>query len=667
MQKYSDIALDTLSGENNHVSISPSGRYIFIFQEPVEGVQQAYIFTAKGLQIQHWKEHHRPGHGDMTLDANGDDVYVGVSKSAPDKYRIIKRRLKDGQVTTLAPYGDGNHVSARNTQLPGWVFVSYSGQYSDYLKGDSDGPVSNGRAPFYREVVAIRIDGSGEIRRIAQTRNADHNYWSETHASPSPDGSQVIWSSNWGRAGRSCRRLCFAHCVAGRIKSRKQETRCPAINRRLPMIRFSKQTEQPDRNKRNTTGQQLVYWLGCLLVTVAILWPSGQQAKAEYLLGPGDKLDISVLGIKELQQQILVQPDGTISFPLLGTLAVSGQSLPDVRSMIKAILASKIYRQKTSGGSEQAIVIGVDEITVVVAEYRPIYVKGGVARAGEYTFRPSMTVREAIALSGGYDILPVKSNNPYLDTADFRGEYESLWLAFAKQQARVWRLKTELEDQNADQEATPKNVPIDAPISREMIDEISELATTQLESRRANIHRQETFLKQSIEQMEMRIATVMEREEQEKQGAKAEADALERIIALYDNRTLVHAKVIDARRNVLLSVSRKLETSAELMQLRQQKIDLVEQLNKLADEQRIALLKELEEATLELGELRTKLQTVGDKLRYTATSKAQVVEGSTREPLITVHRRKDGQWQQQAVSESFELAPGDVVEVSVSE
>ncbi|RUV53572.1 hypothetical protein EOB77_01380, partial [Mesorhizobium sp. M7A.F.Ca.MR.228.00.0.0] len=43
--------------------------------------------------------------------------------------------------------------------------------------------------------------GSREVRRIVQTRNAPFDYWSETHASPSPDGSQVIWSSNWGVPG----------------------------------------------------------------------------------------------------------------------------------------------------------------------------------------------------------------------------------------------------------------------------------------------------------------------------------------------------------------------------------------------------------------------------------------------------------------------------------
>jgi hypothetical protein len=159
-----------------------------------DGTEVTYIFALDGAQVQHWTEHHRPGHGDMAIDEDGSDVYVGISKADPDKWHVIKRRLADGKVTDLAPAGYGTHVSTRNVNRPGWAFVSYEGSYSKLLG-------SPGYAPFYQEVVALRIDGSGEVRRIALTRNAKSDYYSETHASPSPDASQVIWSSNWGEPG----------------------------------------------------------------------------------------------------------------------------------------------------------------------------------------------------------------------------------------------------------------------------------------------------------------------------------------------------------------------------------------------------------------------------------------------------------------------------------
>jgi len=193
-KKYPDIEIAKLPGRNDYCGISPGGGYIACLSTKDDGTDVAYILTVDGTLVQSWMEHHRPGHGDMAVDADGSDVYVGISKADPDKWHIIKRRLADGVVTKLAPAGYGAHVSTRNINRPGWVFVSYEGTYGK-VRGAA------GYAPFYQEVVALRIDGSGEIRRIAQTRNVVESYIGETHASPSPDGSQVIWSSNWGIAG----------------------------------------------------------------------------------------------------------------------------------------------------------------------------------------------------------------------------------------------------------------------------------------------------------------------------------------------------------------------------------------------------------------------------------------------------------------------------------
>ena len=192
--KYPDIDVSKLDGANSYCTITPSGRLVFCFQEMKDETNHSYIFTIEGVQLQHWVENHRPGHGDMMTDTDGDDIYVGISKSDPDKYHIIKRRLRDGLVTDLAPFGEGQHASIRNIDLPGWVFVTYTGSY-DEVAAHRDW------TPLYSEIVALRTDGSGEIRRIVQTRSAKGDYWSEAHGSPSPDGSQVVWSSNWGEAG----------------------------------------------------------------------------------------------------------------------------------------------------------------------------------------------------------------------------------------------------------------------------------------------------------------------------------------------------------------------------------------------------------------------------------------------------------------------------------
>lgn len=193
-KKYSDIPLECLEGANGYCTISPSGSYIFCSQKLPDDINHEYVFTLDGVEVQHWTENDRPSHGDLTIDSDGSDVYVGISKADPDKYHIIKRRLKDGMVMDLAPYGEGQHASLRSTRLPGWVFVTFSGSFEEVMAHPD-------WSPFYQEIVALRIDGRGEIRRLVQTRDARSDYWSEAHASPSPDGSQVIWSSNWGKPG----------------------------------------------------------------------------------------------------------------------------------------------------------------------------------------------------------------------------------------------------------------------------------------------------------------------------------------------------------------------------------------------------------------------------------------------------------------------------------
>lgn len=194
-QKFVDITLGQLPGVNDNCSISPLGNNIICIQEVAGGTtEQAFIFSVDGTPGQRWTQHHRPGHGDMTVDEDGSEIYVGISKSDPDKFQVIKRRLSDGKVTSLMKYGEAMHASLRALDKPGWVFLSYGG-YPDEVSSRPE------MAPYAREVIALRLDGSGEVRRIAQTRNIDFDYRSETHASPSPDGSQVIWSSNWGVPG----------------------------------------------------------------------------------------------------------------------------------------------------------------------------------------------------------------------------------------------------------------------------------------------------------------------------------------------------------------------------------------------------------------------------------------------------------------------------------
>ena len=98
--------------------------------------------------------------------------------------------------------------------------------------------------------------------------------------------------------------------------------------------------------------------------------------------------------------------------------------VPQIRAKIGAALASKVFRQRTSDGREAVIVIDANEVTTIVAEYRPIYINGDVSKPGEYPYRPATTARQLVAVAGGYDIMRIRMNNPYLE--------------FSRPESRVW-------------------------------------------------------------------------------------------------------------------------------------------------------------------------------------------------------------------------------------
>jgi polysaccharide export outer membrane protein len=396
------------------------------------------------------------------------------------------------------------------------------------------------------------------------------------------------------------------------------------------------------------------------LLTVGFICSIVSPATAEYRIDVGDVIEIMVARVPELQRRVPVKSNGTISFPLLGTLPVAGLLPSEVEANIQAGLATKIFRQRTPDGRENAVAIEPDEVTATVVQHRPIYVNGDVSKPGEQAFRPFMTARQAIALSGGYDILRLRMENPILLSADLRGEYESLWTDFAKERARVSRLNTELgENDTLDQKLLAE-----VPISPSRKAEILSVEADYLRTDQADYEREKAFLQRSIQQGNEQIKVLSEQNAKEEQGVQADVEELQRLNELFGKGAVTSPRVTDARRSLLLSSTRKLQTAAQLMQVKKQQDDIARQLERIDDQRRIKLLQELQDARMKLGQLRAKLQSVGEKLLYTA-ARSQIIRGDELKPDLAVVRMGKSGPERLAVDQDSELQPGDVVEVTL--
>lgn len=107
-----------------------------------------------------------------------------------------------------------------------------------------------------------------------------------------------------------------------------------------------------------------------------------------YLVQPGDVLDIMVWKEEQLQMEVLVRPDGFLSFPLAGELMVKGKSFPQIQQMLTERLKTYIPDVLLTVSAKQLL-------------GKKIFVMGKVNKPGEYSIDRTIDVIQALAMAGG--------------------------------------------------------------------------------------------------------------------------------------------------------------------------------------------------------------------------------------------------------------------------
>jgi polysaccharide export outer membrane protein len=399
----------------------------------------------------------------------------------------------------------------------------------------------------------------------------------------------------------------------------------------------------------------------CAAAVIAVVL-NCQSALGGYRVGPGDAIEISVLGVPDLQRRVPVEADGTISFPVVGSLAVQGLTPAELRAHVKAALGGRIVTMQ-SGNSPVAI--SMDNVLVTVSAFRPIFVKGDVVKPGEYPYRASMTIRETVALSGGFLRAPTGEHNA-LRAMDLRAELESLWLDFAAQQARLWRIESELGVKVEDRGAVSKRVPPNAPIDRAALSRIVEVAANHLETRQSNYEREEGALQQIIAHLNDEISVTGAQVLEDEKSYKAEVEELARLTALVEKGVVSQPRLADGRRDLLSASTRVLMGTTRLHDAKRQKTERQLQLYKLAAERKATLHQELEAATARLNDIQARLRGTSEKLQFLGGSTYADGDGSRPRAAFVVHRRTPESLVRLVADEDFELLPGDVVDVAAT-
>jgi polysaccharide export outer membrane protein len=110
---------------------------------------------------------------------------------------------------------------------------------------------------------------------------------------------------------------------------------------------------------------------------------------AEYMIGPGDVLSVTVWGEDDISGKFMVSNTGTIYHFLLGEVKVAGKTVDEVRKMVSEAL-SKDYLKNP-------------RVKVAVEEYHSykVFILGEVARPGSFELKEKSRLLDVILLAGG--------------------------------------------------------------------------------------------------------------------------------------------------------------------------------------------------------------------------------------------------------------------------
>ncbi|MEL6914717.1 MAG: polysaccharide biosynthesis/export family protein [Pseudomonadota bacterium] len=143
------------------------------------------------------------------------------------------------------------------------------------------------------------------------------------------------------------------------------------------------------------------WFTGVLAGLVLLAVATAALAQSDYRIRSGDTLQIEVIDDPSLNRSVLVLPDGSFSFPFIGSLQARGSSIGQVRAQLAAGLAPNFANQPT-------VVVSVVSLAERAAAAGPaavptidVYIMGEVGQAGRLDVEPGITILQVLAAAGG--------------------------------------------------------------------------------------------------------------------------------------------------------------------------------------------------------------------------------------------------------------------------
>lgn len=114
---------------------------------------------------------------------------------------------------------------------------------------------------------------------------------------------------------------------------------------------------------------------------------SKPSSRSKFNMSHVERIRIRVWGNSDLTGEYAIDPDNSLSVPRVGRIEVGEMSPADLEQLLAQKLSAMMRNETT--------------VAIEVAKFRPYFIMGQVAQAGEIEWRPGLKVIQAISLARG--------------------------------------------------------------------------------------------------------------------------------------------------------------------------------------------------------------------------------------------------------------------------
>ncbi|KQV70302.1 hypothetical protein [Rhizobium sp. Root1220] len=389
------------------------------------------------------------------------------------------------------------------------------------------------------------------------------------------------------------------------------------------------------------------------LLAFAALMPRSAESSP---LPPETKIKLTVVqwiptkGVYEqwgsLGGEYTVSEEKTIVMPVLGSIQVGDLDNAGLAAEIGIRLKDKIGLVETPA------------TLVEVLQYAPIYVVGDVAKPGEYTYHPRLSVLQALAMSGG-EIRSVDGLQNSLDVTKLVGELKELDDSIIRSGAKIERLQAEMSGAKVlDFEKQPGNT-----------DQFTAAIYNQekaIFAARANaLDRKTKSLSELLDLLTEEIHVLDEKTKSTDANIKSMQQQVDSIATLVSRGAVVATRQGEVERVLRSYQDNRLDIVTAIMRARQSISQTTRDLQGVADERQTEVASALQSERALIVQLKLKRETSQKLMLDNLSQNGAQTHQSEKLPLIfSIVRRDDGKMVEVGASETTALLPGDVIKVS---